>query len=347
MTRSESPLAQDLDHILEHTREFWEELRGGRLFVTGGTGFFGGWLLESFAWANDRLALDASAVVLTRDAQAFRRNLPTIAEHRAVSCHEGQMQSFVFPGGTFSHVVHAATGAPSSSGQFDPLRQFDANVQGTRRVLDLAITSGASRFLLTSSGAVYGPQPADMTHVSEDYVGAASCTDPLSAYAQSKRVSEFMCSVSAERHGLQATIARCFAFVGPRLPLDANYAIGNFIRDALRGGPIRITGDGTAHRSYLYAADLAAWLWTILFRGRSCHPYNVGGERDLSIAALAREVAKVIAPHVPIEIGRTPVPGRPPERYVPSTERARAELGLQAWIPLDEAIRRTAEFYQR
>jgi dTDP-glucose 4,6-dehydratase len=344
---TENPLAKDLDHILDHTRELWEELRGGRIFVTGGTGFFGSWWLESFAWANDRLSLDASAVVLTRNPDAFRRNAPSIAGHPAIACHKGNMQSFEFPNGAFSHVIHAATEAPSATGQVDAIRQFDVNVQGTRRVLDFAIAGGVRRFLFISSGAVYGPQPADIPRVGEHYAGAPASTDPGSAYAQSKRVSEFMCAVYAQRHGLQVAIARCFAFVGPWLPLDRNYAVGNFIRDALRGGPIRVMGDGTPYRSYLYASDLAVWLWTILFRGRSGGAYNVGEEREITVADLAREVAAVVHPHASVEVLQRPAPGQPVERYVPSTERAREELGLEAWTRLDEAIRRTAEFYRR
>jgi len=344
---TENPLAKDLDHILDHTRELWEELRGERLFITGGTGFFGCWLLESFAWANDRLSLGAAAVVLTRNPDAFRQKAPHVATRPAIRFHMGNMQSFDFPTGSFSHVIHAATETNLQHEHVGALGQFGANTQGTGRTLDLAVASGARKFLLTSSGAVYGRQPAEITHIPEDYVGAPAPTDSGSAYAQSKRVSEFMCAVYAQCHGLQVAIARCFAFVGPWLPLDRNYAVGNFIRDALRGGPIRVMGDGTPYRSYLYASDLAVWLWTILFRGRSGGAYNVGEEREITVADLAREVAAVVHPHASVEVLQRPAPGQPVERYVPSTERAREELGLEAWTRLDEAIRRTAEFYRR
>jgi dTDP-glucose 4,6-dehydratase len=186
-----------------------------------------------------------------------------------------------------------------------------------------------------------------MTHIPEYYVGAPETTDLNTSYGQSKRSSEFLCAAYAKKHGFQTAIARCFAFVGPRLPLDANYAIGNFIRDAMNGKIIQISGDGTPYRSYLYAADLAIWLWTILLRGKSCHPYNVGSENDLSIAELGQIVSEEISPESSVIVAGTPIAGQPVARYVPSTERARAELNLETWIPLREAIRRTAKFYSR
>ncbi len=330
---------QDLDHVLEHTAGLWEPLRGRRLFISGGTAFFGVWLVESFLRANDRLGLQAKALVLSRNPGAFLGKAPHLAGQPALDFLQGDMGTFPFPRGEFACVIHGAT-EPEAG--LEPLEIFERNIDGTRRLLEFARRAGVERFLFTSSGAVYGRQPADLTLVPEDYAGAPPTVEAASAYGQAKRVSEFLSVAYARRYGFTATIARCFAFVGPHLPLDANYAVGNFIRDALAGGPIRIRGDGTPRRSYLYAADLAIWLWTILLRGESCRPYNVGSEEDLSIADLARTVAAAIDPATTVEVAGRPDPSRPPERYVPSTRRAREELGLAARVALGEAIRRTA-----
>ncbi|MEI6501005.1 MAG: NAD-dependent epimerase/dehydratase family protein, partial [Armatimonadota bacterium] len=136
-------------------------------------------------------------------------------------------------------------------------------------------------------------------------------------------------------------------FVGPYLPLDANFAIGNFVRDALGGGPIRIRGDGTPYRSYLYAADLAVWLWTIMDRGEPARAYNVGSDEAISIGELAAMVAAQFATAPDIEIAQTPVPGSPAARYVPSTTRACEELGLQAEIGVREGLRKMVEWHIR
>ena len=160
--------------------------------------------------------------------------------------------------------------------------------------------------VFTSSGVIYGQQPPDLKQIPEDYAGAPSTMDLESPYAQAKRISEWMCAMYAAQYGFDALIARLFSFVGPYLPLDSNFAIGNFIRVAMQGGPIRTTGDGTLYRSYLYAADLAIWLWTISIKGQSCRPYNVGSEEEISLGELAKTVAANIRPRTAIEITRNP-----------------------------------------
>jgi dTDP-glucose 4,6-dehydratase len=335
-----NPLAADLDHILSHTAGLWGALRGARLFITGGTGFFGCWLLESFAWANDRLELGAKAVVLSRDAAAFRQKAPHLAGHPDIQFHPGDVRTFDFLPGRFSHVIHAATDSSTGLNERDPLGMFDSIVTGTRHVLDFAVIAGARRFLLTSSGAVYGKQPPEMTHVPETYMGAPDTMDPRSAYAEGKRAAELLCAVYGQRYGLETTIARGFAFVGPYLPLDVHFAIGNFIRDAMEERTITVKGDGTPRRSYLYGADLAIWLWTILVRGESCRPYNVGSEQDLSIA----ELAAACADGQSVRVLGAARPGQPGPSYVPSTARIRNELGLQHHVGLPDSIRRTRDF---
>jgi dTDP-glucose 4,6-dehydratase len=343
--KSTNPLADDLDHVLAHTRELWEELRGQRLFLTGGTGFFGCWLLESFTWACDRLDLGAQAVVLTRHPESFARKAPNLAFHRAVRLHQGDVRSFSFPDGKFSHFIHAATETSTSLNTDDPLRMLDTIIEGTRRALDFARHCGAKKFLLTSSGAIYGRQPPEMTHVSEDYGGAPSTMDPRSAYGEGKRLAELLCAIYAQNnHGLETKIARCFAFLGPYLPLDAHFAIGNFIRDANTGNVIQVKGDGTPYRSYLYAADLAVWLWTILFRGKSCRPYNVGSDTDMSIADVAKAVAASHPACADIRIEKIPGSGIP-SRYVPAITRAQADLGLLPVFDFHVSVSRTRAYH--
>jgi dTDP-glucose 4,6-dehydratase len=340
-------LENDLDLILTRTKGLWDELRGKRIFITGGTGFFGCWLLESFAWANAKLELKASAVVLSRHAEPLKTKAPHLASDPAITFHRGDITSFDFPDGPFSHVIHAAAAASARLNEENPLLMFETVVQGTKRALDFALACGAKKMLFTSSGAVYGRQPPELSHVSEDYEGAPDMMNPLSAYAEGKRAAEFLCSVYGLRHGLDVKIARCFTFVGPYLPLGIHYAVGNFLRDGMAGGPIQIKGDGTPYRSYLYTSDLVIWLWTILFRGEPCRPYNVGSDHQLSIRDLGYAIAQFFGPEMEVNIAQRSDAAKLADRYVPSVSRVANELGLRQTIDMQTAIARTVAWHRR
>jgi nucleoside-diphosphate-sugar epimerase len=321
-------------------------MRNQRIFITGGTGFFGCWLVESFVHINSALNLNAHATILTRNPVGFAAKCPHLAADPAITLLSGDVRDFTFPEGDFRFVIHAATDASARQAAEAPLDMLTTILAGTQRTLEFAASHGTCRFLLTSSGAVYGKQPCDITHLPESYTGAPDPLDPASVYSEGKRASELMCALFHKTAGIECAIARCWAFSGPHLPLDAHFAIGNFIGDVLAGRPIRIAGDGTPRRSYLYAADLAIWLWTMLFRAPSLIPINVGSSHDVSILELAKTVAAVLNPEAEMQVASQPLPGAAPLRYVPAVDRAKQLLGLKETVDLQESIRRTAAWYQ-
>jgi len=338
----------DLDSILRHTRQLWTEVRGQRILLTGGTGFFGCWLVESFLHANRELQLNAEIVVLTRSPQAFAQKCPHLYSDHALTLIPGDVCDFqfdsAFDGAEYRYVIHAATEASATLVAEQPLEMLQTIFRGTERTLKFAATHGTRKFLLTSSGAVYGEQPDSITHLREDYTGGPNPLARQSVYAEGKRAAELLCSLYANTD-MECKIARCFAFVGPHLPLDAHFAIGNFLRDAMRGDPIHIHGDGTASRSYLYAADLAIWLWTMLFRAPSMEAFNVGSDQAVSIVELAHAVSSALNSKAELYVAQEPVPGAPPRQYVPSIEKARQLLGLDVHVSLEGSIRRTAAWH--
>jgi nucleoside-diphosphate-sugar epimerase len=336
---------QDLDHVLAHTGSIWSQLSGSEIFITGGTGFFGCWMLETFLAANCRLNLGASATVLTRRPAAFARKAPHLAAHPAVRMVEGDVRTFAFPDSNCSYVLHLAADTDARHYDEDPLGMLSTIVDGTRRALDFAVARRARSFLLVSSGAVYGTQPPDLPRIPETYCGGPDPTQSKWTYGEAKRTAELLGCLYAERHGLPVKIARCFAFSGPYMPLDQHFAIGNFVGDVLAGRPILVRGDGTPLRSYLYAADLAVWLWTILLRAETGRAYNVGSQEAVSIARLAETVSRSLNATTGVRILGVPDAGKLLEQYVPSVERARTELDLQSRIGLEESIRRTAAWH--
>jgi nucleoside-diphosphate-sugar epimerase len=331
------PLSQvDLDHVLEHTEPLLDDLRRERILLTGGTGFFGKWLTETLLHANDRLNLRAELLIVTRSPQKFSQGAPYLTRSACVTLIEGDVRTFAFPPGQFRHVIHAAADSvvpPSTPDE----EQYTTIVEGTRRVLRFAQQAGSQNFLFVSSGAVYGPQPPAVSHLNED----DPWSDTDSVYAKGKRAAEALCMDGSSK------IARCFAFLGPHLPLREHFAAGNFIADVLEEKDIVVSGDGTPRRSYLYSADLAIWLWTVLLRGTPGRPYNVGSEEDISIRSLAEKTVAVLDPSLRVQVaGAMQSNGRLPSRYVPSTQRARTELGLAPRIGLEDAICRTAAWYR-
>ena len=343
---SDSRLADDRREILDGVGQRWEALRGKRVFITGGTGFFGCWLLEGLTAANDALDLEVEAVVLSRDPGKFAAKAPHLAGHRAVRLQQGDVRSFTAPDGHFDFLIHAATEADATLNREQPKAMLATIVDGTREVLRFATAAGVQRLLLTSSGAVYGPQPSAVTHVAEDYLGAPDSLDPAAAYGLGKRLAEFTCAQWGRETGAAAVIARCFAFVGPYLPLDKTYAVGNFIADGMAGRAIEITGDGTTYRSYLYAAELAAWLWVLLVDGSPGRAYNVGSGEALTVAELAARVARCFTPPPLVVVRGRPVPGQAPARYVPAVERVQSEFGLVPHVSLSDALSRTLAWHR-
>ncbi|MFT8232984.1 NAD-dependent epimerase/dehydratase family protein [Pseudomonas guariconensis] len=312
----------------------YEGLAGRNLLITGGTGFFGQWLLAVLAELN-RQGARISVTIVSRNPACFLAAWPVYRQYDWldwVSADVRELPSLTRRSPDL--ILHAAADT-SAEAHARPLDLFGTLVEGAQRIFDLAVRSRTSRVLITGSGAQYGSLPST-GGVSESYVGACVSNVPASAYGEGKRVQETLAALYAQCHGLDVVMTRCFAFAGPGLPLDGHFAIGNFVRDALQADEVVLTSSGEAVRSYLHGADLAIWLLVLLLKGEPGVAYNVGSDEAISIADLARRVVARIAPDKPVSIlGRSE--GMARSYYVPDISRARA-LGLDVWTSLDSSI---------
>ena len=343
------PLANDLEEIFLRVGHLWEEFRGKSIFITGGTGFFGKWLLESLVWANRHLDLDLRILVLTRNQTALLDELPHLSFEKEISFLNGDVRTFSFPAEKFSYVIHMATTSAEATfiGE-TPLEKFTTSALGTQRVLEFTAKCGARKFLLTSSGNAYGPISGGNTSISENHSGAPDIEDPISsALGEGKRAAELLTRIYSANHGFEAKICRCFTFIGPYLQTNFHYAAGNFIRDAVVGKQIRVRGDGTQLRSFLYPTDLIVWLLNVLLRAPSGRLYNLGSDEAISIGELAKRIAHRSGNEVLIEGTKKNVATSSPDCYVPSIDRILNELGLNREVSLDTAIDRTLAFQKR
>jgi len=307
--------------------------RGRHLLLTGGTGFFGLWLL-ALADELNRHGTELEVTVISRDPARFLALEPHYRDCTWLHWQASDIRQVrELPGRPVDLILHAAADT-SATAHARPLELFDTIVEGARRVFDLALRNGA-RVLLTGSGAQYGRLP-DTAGVTETFAGACTSNSAGSAYGEAKRAQETLGAIYAEGQGLDVIMTRCFAFSGPGLPLDAHFAIGNFVRDALCAEAVVLNSSGEAMRSYLHGSDMAAWLLTLLLKGERGVAYNVGSDDALSVADLARRVVARLAPGKPLRIlGQPEGAGR--SFYVPDIGRARG-LGLDIWTSLDESI---------
>jgi dTDP-glucose 4,6-dehydratase len=344
---------QDLSEILQQSKIDLFHLKSKKIFVTGGTGFIGKWLTQALIEANKIFELELEMVLLTRSADSAKQMSPWL-QQKFIRFVEGDVKNFVFPDEKFDVIIHGAVAASAKLNAENPEEMVRTCTEGMFHTLKFAELCEAKTFLLLSSGAVYGKQPAEITHVNETANFGPDILNPGCAYHEGKRMSELLGAIWSKRSGADFKIARCFAFVGPYLPLDTHFAVGNFILDCLNGKSIEIKGDGTNFRSILYGTDMIVWLLKILINGKSCRAYNVGSERDISIKEMAELVDRASIEFYPERVKNNNrviiygklVPGSAVERYVPSVDRIKAELGVTVGVELEDGLRRTFAWYR-
>ena len=309
------------------------------IFVTGGTGFFGRALLRHWMAMKETGSFNEDVGILTRSPQVFLDSYPEFSKLSWLKFFKGDVLEYsTLPKNIeIDKIIHAATESTNGA-VLTPFQTYNDITIGTNNLLQFAIQNNVRRFLLTSSGAVYGPQPASLDKIPEDYLGRPDPLLPSSAYGLGKSAAEHLCCLYRDKYGLETVIARCFAFVGPDLPLKAHYALGNFINDALYSTEITIAGDGTPERSYMNQSDLAKWLLCLLDNGIAGSAYNIGSDQKISISNLAHLVRDVLSPGKPIVLQHKKNNGQSRNFYIPDINKATKKLNLMLTIPLYKSI---------
>jgi nucleoside-diphosphate-sugar epimerase len=335
---------EDLEHIYQNTQDIWESFRGKSIFVTGGTGFFGKWLLESFIYVNEKLSLNAKITTLSRNPEAFLTEYPFYKEHtNTVHFVKGDILTYDFNlEEKFQFIIHAATSSDEKANLSNPIILADSIIKGTKNILNFATKNPIVSFLNISSGAIYGNQPAEISKIKESDCFGIDLYNPKASYYESKRASEMYASLYCEQHNLPVKTARCFAFIGPYLPLEKHFAIGNFINDVLNEKNIIIRSSGTSVRSYMYMSDLVIWLLTILIKGKNNTPYNVGSDFPVTIKNLAEQISKNTKSSVIIH---NAYEKSTDNVYIPNIEKS-CLLGLSIKVDLVDSIGKTLKFYK-
>jgi nucleoside-diphosphate-sugar epimerase len=319
-----------------------DTLKNEKLLITGGTGFMGTWLSEIVTFLNDNYGFNIHLYLLSTRALAFKDRVPHLASRQDITLIERDIRNLNDIPNDMSWIIHAAASPDSRVHASDPLRTIEVIVDGTDSVLEYATRlPDIKKILNISSGQIYGAQPWELKGIPENFIGGLDCSALNSAYPESKRIAETICSVYRNQQRLPIVNARPFAFIGPYQGLDRPWAINNFIRDSMLGGPIRILGDGQTVRSYMYPSDMAWWLLNILVHGNVGTSYNVGSPESITLQELAEKIAVQVPKPPKIRCGTSDDKLLRSSRFVPSVDLAKSSLGLKITTDLDAAIKRT------
>lgn len=312
------------------------------ILITGGTGFFGKSIIS---YLNKKYFDIEKIFILSRKPEKLNDVFDIKDFPFETTFISQDIRDPIKINEPVDYVIHAAAESSTSVGVENPMLMRNVVVEGTKNVLEYAKMQNVKRVIFISSGAIYGKQPEEITHIPEDYPGAPDPLNPFNSYGCAKHQAENLCALYHHHYDVDYVVARCFAFVGPFLPLNAHFAIGNFIRDGMNGGPIIVKGDGTTVRSYLYADDMAEWLLTILKKGKIGEAYNVGSDEAITMADLAHLVNRYFGNKLEVIIQGTP--NAKVDRYVPKVEKIYRELSVTKKVSLADGIKRKIAFHKK
>lgn len=335
-------ISEDVKIIHSRLGPALSSLQNKKIFITGGTGFFGRWLLQILCTLVRDGNYQIDIYLLSRNPGFFIKEHANFPFPQFIHFIEGEVTNFKFPDIEFDYLIHMATTAAAETfaGE-DQLKKIDLLYRGTRNTLENAVARGVKKVLFTSSGVAYGPSQGQ--YLAEDMLQAPQTILDTSALGEGKRLAEYLVAYYAQKSGYCFSIARCFSFLGPFLPLSIHYAIGNFVRDALEEKEIIVQGSGHELRSYLYIADAWVWLLKLLFEADN-EIYNVGSSNALSVVELATEVRNALCPQKEVKILNLSnnIGNFSRNIYVPNNDKIQKKFHVQEWTSLRDGIKRMA-----
>lgn len=320
-----------------------EPLRNSLLVVTGGSGFVGLWIATCCAYLNDYHNFRIRLLLTARRQKRFIDAVPFLAGRKDLSFVAKDIRQFIELPSEADWIIHAAASPDSREHATNPIETMAVIAEGTHRILRVADKCLKLRMMLhLSSALVYGAQPQDLAAIPEEYVGRVDSASITSAYAEAKRYSETLCASERSQSRIPVAITRPFTFLGPFQPLDAPWAINNFLHAALHGQPLKIQGDGQTVRSYLYGSDMAVLVLKMLTKGQSGGVYNLGNAEGITLESLAGLVVQRAGGALEIRYNTGRQASR--SRLVPDMGQVGRLFNFQPAFSLIEAIDRTLAF---
>ncbi len=336
-----SLLNSDFEQIYTDLKKDIRELKDKKLFLTGGTGFFGIWILEFIHWANSTKKLNLKVKVLSRNPQGFIEKFPYL-KNEHIDFVQGDLAKAdiiqnklnVEP---YNYFIHAGADVNKEKTKISQQNKEDFT-RGTESILDFASKCGCKRFLFISSGAIYGENKT-ITPVVENEDFEKKLTG---AYSQGKYYSEKVLLEAQKSISFNILGARCFSFIGPYVPQNGTFVAGDFIKNALQNEDIVIHSDGSSIRSYMYMSDLVTWLFSILLRGESGEFYNVGSDEAISI----KDLSEIFRKNNSLKVIINSESSQKSSYYVPNINKCKEKLNLKLNYNNKSAVLKTLNYYK-
>ncbi|MBT2442017.1 NAD-dependent epimerase/dehydratase family protein [Streptomyces sp. ISL-36] len=302
--------------------------------VTGGAGFVGSHLCAT-------LLDEGVAVTCVDDFSTGRReNISALLDRPEFTLLEANVSEPFHIDRPADLVLHFASPASPADYLRLPLHTLEVGSLGTRNALAVAHRSGA-RFVLASTSEVYGdPQEHPQN---ERYWGNVNPVGPRSVYDEAKRFGEALTTAEASAHGTDTAIVRLFNTYGPRMRGYDGRAVPTFIRQALAGEPLTVTGDGRQTRSLCYVDDtVRGILATAAHTMRG--PVNLGNPAEITMLDLARWIVELTDSRSEIRFIERPTDD--PAVRCPDITLARDKLQWEPTVQAEEGLRRTIAWFR-
>lgn len=279
-----------VESICIRSENYFHNLKNAKILLTGGTGFFGFWLMNVFMYLFKENKFNGKIYLITRDRDGFIECNKHIFSSNFVDVIEGDIKSVKLDKIKPDHLIHfASTSASETYNNIKQIEKIDTLYLGTKNILEQCGNS-LKKVLFASSGAAYGEIDTDYK-ITEDTFTRLMSNNEKFALCIGKTISEFQISFYSKVFNYDYSIARCFSFAGEFMPLSLHYAFGNFIRNAMQNENIVVTGSGEALRSYMYVGDAIVWFFAMLSNPKN-DIFNVGSDNGISIKHLAEIIAK-------------------------------------------------------
>jgi len=306
-----------------------------RIVITGGAGFLGSHLSETL------VARGHEVVAVDNLVTGRRANVTQLEASGRFELIEHDVTEPFDVGGDVDGILHFASAASPVDYLKLPIETLRVGSQGTQNALELAVRKGA-RLVFASTSEVYGdpqvhPQP-------ETYWGHVNPVGPRGVYDEAKRYAEALVLAYRKARGVDAGIVRIFNTFGPRMRPNDGRAIPNFVRQALAGEPVTVSGDGDQTRSICYVDDLVAAILAMLLETHDPGPVNIGNPHEISMRDLAQWIIELAGSSSTLEFIERPTDDPTVRR--PDTTKAQRLLGWSPQVPVETGLQRTIEWFR-